>query len=57
MSLQQRIRAAAKAEKQQAAKEAANLKAANLMAKTAKMSAKVAEDVRRLKSASAKRKP
>merc|ERR1711865_1209279 len=33
------------------AKAAANLKAANLMAKTAKMSAKVAEDVRRLKSA------
>jgi hypothetical protein len=43
--------------KAKAAKEAANLKAANLMAKTAKMSAKVAEDVRRLKSASAKRKP
>merc|ERR1711865_804060 len=35
----------------------AKAKAANLMAKTAKMSAKVAEDVRRLKSASAKRKP
>tara|TARA_B100000767_G_scaffold223425_1_gene212331 strand:- start:73 stop:690 length:618 start_codon:yes stop_codon:yes gene_type:complete len=43
--------------KAKAAKAAANLKAANLMAKTAKMSAKVAEDVRRLKSASAKRKP
>ena len=37
-----------------AAKAAAAGKAANLMAKTAKMSAKVADDVRRLKSASAK---
>ena len=43
--------------KAKAAKAAANAKAANLMAKTAKMSAKVAEDVRRLKAVSAKREP
>jgi len=47
----------AKAKAAKAAKAAANHKAANLMAKTAQMSAKVAEDVRRLKSASARRKP
>ena len=46
---------AAKAAK--AVNAAANAKAANLMAKTAKMSAKVAEDVRRLKAVSAKREP
>ena len=46
---------AAKAAK--AANAAANAKAANLMVKTAKMSAKVAEDVRRLKAVSAKREP